>query len=243
MVDVQQFIETRDRGPFELYDTYFVGPGANKRDSGWNDNFQDMALQEKLTFFAGRRSPQLAWTNQPGDRRDWAFVAEFITAEMVILLPSLGQFLSNTMDAQIMPAIWSQFAQSLGVTIKLGDAADTIWESPLSHVPAGNQAMGLNYADAAAPATIPANNGLAYKKAFLAFPKEGIELAAKSKIEVELRIADPIKSFFANANLPPPGYVDVPVGNTTVSLAQWYGIRIALHGTRAVQLRGARSSA
>lgn len=232
----------RDASLFSLYDTYWVGFGANKRDPGYNDTYQEMALQEKLTFFQGRKIQALAWTNQPGDRRDWAFEASFLTAEMMQLYPSIGNYCQNPLDAQFGPAFWSTLAQGLAITIKQGDAADVIWESPLSFVPAGNQATNLNFDGSSAPATTPANNGVADKRCFLAFASP-ISLPAKSKLDVELRIADPIKSFLASANLPPPGAIQLPTEAGIVEMFQWYGIRISLHGVRYLQLRGAREAA
>jgi len=247
MTAEQQMQETlqrlRDAAPYELYDTYWVGKGASKRDASYNENFQDMILQDRLLFFQGRKSSQNAWTNQPGDRRDWAFKIAMMNIELVQLYPALGSMMTNPLDAQFLPALWSSLGQSIGVTIKIGDAADQIWESPASHIPGGSQATGLQYESSGAPTTTPATNGGAIKINALTFA-EPIKMPSKSKIDVELKIGDPIKALFANADFPAPGSVEVitPDGKI-ITVDQWYGIRVSFIGERSVQFRGARSSA
>jgi hypothetical protein len=234
----------RDAHPFTLYDTMFVGLNANLADPGWYANFQEMAIQDRLLFFQGRKANSLSWTNQPGERRDWQFQAQQLSMEMFAIYPAMGDFVSQPLDSTLFPALWAQIAQSMSIQITMGDAADIVWQSPLSFVPTSSAPSGTAYNAAAAPSTVLGNSGVPIKKNnVLAFPGSGLDIPAKSKIEVSLQIGAQVKQFLANANLPTPGYITVPVGGgVTVQQPQWYGLRLEFYGIRRVQLRGARES-
>lgn len=234
----------RDAHPFTLYDTMFVGLTANLADPGWYGSFQEMAVQDSIRFFQGRRSGSLAWTNQPGERRDWQYKAQQLSVEMFCLYPSQGAYLSQGLDADLYPALWAQLTQGMAIQIVMGDAADIVWQSPVSFVPTSTAPTGTQYSDLGAPATIVGTQGVPLKKNnVLAFPGSGLDIPAKSKIEVNVQLGAQVKQALLNQNLPLPGNLTIPgPGGTTVVTPQWYGMRFSFYGIRTVQLRGARES-
>lgn len=234
----------RDAHAFTLYDTMMVGQGASTLDPGWYDDFGEMASQDRLLFFQGRKANSLAWTNQPGERRDWQFQAQTVSLEMFCTYPNNGEFVSQPLDASFFPAMWSQLAQSLSMQITMGDAADIVWQSPLSFVPTSSAPTGTNYASAPAPAVVQGNSGVPIKQNnILKFPGGGLDIPAKSKIEVALSIASQMRTLLTNAALPAPGFVEIAgAGGVTVRAPLLYGLRILMHGIRRVQLRGGRES-
>lgn len=234
----------RDAHPFPLYDTMFVGAGAATADPGWYNNFQDMGIQDRLLFFQGRKANSLAWTNQPGERRDWQYQAQQLSLEMFTVYPAMGDFVTQPLDATAYAALWAQLAQGMSVQITMGDAADIVWQSPLSFVPTSSAPTGTRLEAAAAPSTVLGNSGVPIKKNnVLTFPGAGLDIPAKSKIEVSLQIAAQVKQFLTNAALPAPGQFSIPVGGgVNVQVPFWFGLRLSFYGIRRVQLRGARES-
>jgi hypothetical protein len=230
--------------PFCLYDTMLIGPTASTSDPNWYDDFQDMAQQDRLLFFQGRKANSLAWTNQPGERRDWAFYAQQMSLEMFTTYPAMGEFVSQPLDSTLYPALWSQLAQGLSAQITMGDAADIVWQSPLSFVPTSSAPTGTTHNAAAAPVTVLGNSGVPIKQNnVLKFPGNGLDIPAKSKIEVALTLASQMKTLLTNAALPVPGYVEIQgAGGVTVRAPFYYGLRLNLYGIRRVQLRGGRES-
>jgi hypothetical protein len=69
----QQFIDQargfRNRAGYIVFDTVWIGRGATAFDQNFYEDFQSAATEAKLTLFAGRKSPQDAWTNRR-DRDD-----------------------------------------------------------------------------------------------------------------------------------------------------------------------------
>jgi len=234
----------RDKDVYTVYDSYVIGEGANRVDTGWADTWQDAASADKLVLFAGRKpSVGEALTNQTGERRDWAQNIAFGQIEFFVTTPLLGEYLTNPEDAQAMSAMFAQVLPNM-MTLRIGlaDQADTILTIPVSHMPAGHGNFGAHYNQANAPSSVLGTNGLAIRKNFFAFPKN-LKLAAKSKIDVELRMSNPVKQFLANPNLASPGRFEVINGEgLTTSMPLWYVIRLSFHGARFLQLRGARSS-
>lgn len=217
----------------------FVGEGAGTADPGWYNTFQDLALQDRLLFFNGRKSNALAWTNQPGDRRDWQFNAQFISLEMFATLPALGEYLTNPLDSTVYPQIWGQLAQAMSIQIAMGDAADIVWQSNLAFIPTSSAPTGGAIVGPAAPSSIMGTIGTPIKKNNT-LPLQ-LNIPAKSKLDVSLQIAPQLKQLFNNVLLPAPGRLTLPVGpgGAPVSSPIWYGIRLSLYGIRRVQLRGA----
>lgn len=241
---IEQMRQARDANAFTLFDTMFIGQGAGAADPGWYNNFQDFAIQDSIQFFQGRRSNSLAWTNQPGERRDWQFKAQFISLEFFALYPSLGAYLSQPLDADFYPALWAQLCQSMSMQIAMGDAADIVWQSPLSFVPTSSAPTGTRLEGVTAPSTTIGTNGVAIKKNnSLPFPGGALDIPAKSKINMTLQIGAQMKQFLSETLLPPPGSVQIPTAAGPVTRPQWYGCRIIMHGIRFVQIRGAMSSA
>lgn len=234
----------RDAHPFVLYDTMLVGPTMGAADPNWYNTFQDMAQQDRLLFFQGRRANSLAWTNQPGERRDWAFYAQQMSLEMFTVYPAMGDFVSEPLDATAYPSLWAQIAQGLSIQVTMGDAADIVWQSPLSFVPTSSAPTGTAHNAGAAPSTVLGNSGVPIKQNnVLKFPGNGLDIPAKSKIEVALSLASQMKTLLTNSNLPSPGYIEIPgAGGAAVRAPFAYGLRINLYGIRRVQLRGGRES-
>lgn len=236
-------VDTRDASPYTIYDSMVVGQGAQGYDTGWCNTWQDLANAEKLVLFSGRKSNVgEAWTNQLGERRDWAMDIVMMQCEMLCVYPAQSDKLSNPLDAQFMPNYWMTTALS-GMSLRIGvaDQADTILNVPLQHVPAGHGNTGAFYDSSASPSTIVGTNGTPTRNNGFLFPSV-LKLAAKSKIDVEVRISNPIKTFLSNPNLPSPGLVEVNTAGGTIATPCWFVFRISFHGVRYLQLRGARSS-
>lgn len=234
----------RDKDVYTVYDSYVIGEGANRVDTGWADTWQDAASADKLVLFAGRKpSVGEAFTNQTGERRDWAQNIAFGQIEFFVTAPLLGEFLTNPADAQAMSALFGQvLPNAMTLRIGLADQADTILTIPVSHMPAGHGNFGGHLSASAAPSQILGTNGLSVRKNFFAWPKN-LKLAAKSKIDVELRISNPVKQFLANPAQDPPGRFEITnAAGVQFSMPLWYVIRLSFHGARFLQLRGARSS-
>lgn len=235
----------RDQNVWTVYDSYVIGEGANRVDTGWADNWQDFANSDKIVLFSGRKpSVGEALTNQIGERRDWAQNIAFGQIEFFITVPQLGEYLTNPEDAQAIAAMFSQVLPNM-MTLRIGlaDQADTILVIPVAHMPAGHGNFGQHYSASAAPSMNIGTSGLPIRKNFFAFPKN-LKLAAKSKLDVEMRISNPLKAFLGNPNLSLPGRFELVNGaGQTVSMPVWYVIRVSFHGARFLQLRGARSAA
>lgn len=241
----QQFIEQarnyRNRAGFVLFDTVWIGRGAKAFDQNFYEDFQTAASEEKISFFAGRKSPQDAWTNRRDARNDWPFSIEFITLEMITLYPALGRVMSSPADADFLPALWNQISRGMSLEMTMGDNADIIFKGPLSQIPGGTQPTGSRFDASAAPSTSEGNSGIASKREFLSLG-EPIKVPVTATLGFDIKISNPYKRAMLDPAFPVPGDVEINTPGGKLVAAQWYGIRATLHGTRETQIIGARSA-
>jgi hypothetical protein len=222
------------------YDTVMIGKGASLRSRGWFESWQDFANADQLEWFSGRDTAAgSAWVNQLTERTDWAqdlyqTRIEFVTP------PGLGDLETDSNDALITPALFTQMFPSLiAIRVVLADS-DEIMRAPATFYPAG---LGPAYGALGAPAaqtTFGATNGEPHISNSFVWPSP-IMLAAKAKLTVRGSIDAPLRAMLAS--LPGPGAKRIPIGNGQYyEMPNWYGIRISFWGPRYLQMRGARSS-
>jgi hypothetical protein len=154
--------------------------------------------------------------------------------------PGLSQFASSANDAQLLPLLFlGDLPNQMAFSMIMADA-DEIAVAPGSHFPSGFGVTNMFMDALAAPATIAGTQGDAHVSNGWKWP-EPVMLAAKSRCVMRARIDQPIRGMLAN--IPGPGNILIPAGETNYVYPAWYRIRITHRGPRYLQLRGARSSA
>lgn len=223
------------------YDSIVIGEGARDLSRGWFNTWQEFAAANRLEFFSGRDSNVgLAYTNQTVERTDWA--SDLYQANMEFFGPAApAELCESNLDAQVSPYLFQQYMPHLLSTRVILSESDEILSVPANHIPSGH---GISYpavAAAAAPITIPGNQGM---------PSVGngfkwispIMLASKSKITVQCEINNPVRQVWSQ--LPGPGALLIPNGaGGQIRMPIWYVFRFSFISQRYVQMRGARSSA
>lgn len=235
----------RNKEQWIRYDTVVIGEGAATYDDGWFNTWADFANAASIDFFSGRSGKVgKAWTNQTTERYDYAQDIYQMSFEMIAPM-GLGDYDDDPLDTLFFPQLWTrEAAQQMSGTVALADA-DTIFEGPLTHAPAGVGNSGSAYTDSAGPVVNPGTNGVPYMKNTWVWP-DPIMIPAKGRLSASVSLANPLKSFLTRYTASPSAML-VPMSppdpaGATIRFPKWFGIRITFRGPRYLQLRGARSS-
>lgn len=231
----------RAREQWERVDSIVIGEGATNTSRGWFNTWQDFASADKLQWFSGRDSNVGAsYTNQDGERTDWAQDIYDISVQF-IAPPGVGDLETDANDVLNTQMLYGMLMNQLSLKVILSES-DSIANAPADHFPAG---FGISYplqSSQATPVTVLGNNGEPVVGNTWKFPTP-IMLAAKSRITVEGRIDNPVKSTFRAIGGPGAKLIPTGVQGQFVRHPNYYTIKITCRGPRYLQLRGARSSA
>lgn len=240
----------RAKEPWVRYDSIVIGPNL-PNVPGWFPNFGTFAANDEVRFNDGSRTEGTAgaeYCNQSGDTEDWAqdiyrtayeFHAPFGFAEAE----------QSSFDAAFGPTFWLQEApRRMVATVTLADA-DQMLKTPPLFVPANVGVEGFSNGGLASTFVVPGHVGKADLRAGWLWVKP-LQVPAKGKIVVTMRLGKPIRQFLQAVGAFAPGTKLVPMsviaGDVTLSqivpYPNWYFIRVSHWGPRYLQLRGARSS-
>jgi hypothetical protein len=237
--------QARDVVPYTVYDSIVIGQGASKRDPGWYEDFQTFAASNSLLLFAGRQgSVGPSYTNMRDPRRDWAMAIEMMHIQFLASAPGLSDYLSSPFDAQLLPSLWcDKMASMMTFNLGVGDLADNLLNLPCDHVPAGYGPAGGVLDGSSSPSMSAITNGSPHASNFFGWSKNSpLELAAKSKLDLNLQVSDPIKSLMLSPAFPKPGEIVIANNGEEARAPLYYTIKVSFVGRRALQLRGGRSA-
>lgn len=232
----------RAQEQWERYDSVVVGDGAATQARGWFNNWNNFAQAQNLQWFSGRDAGVgPSYTNQEGERTDWAQDIYQVTVQF-IAPPGIADLETDPNDALNSPTLFMMLANALHLRVILSES-DEIASAPADHFPSSFGQVNLLANSQATPVFSMGTNGEAIVSNSWKFP-EPIMLAAKSKITVRGTIDRPILQTFMN--ILGPGFKNIPTGraapNDFILQPNWYVIRVTMRGPRYLQLRGARSS-
>lgn len=233
----------RAQEQWERYDSVVVGQGASVQARGWFENWNTFAQAQNLQWFSGRDAGVgPSYTNQEGERTDWAQDIYQVTVQFIAPL-GIADLETDPNDALNTQALFMMLASNLHLRVILSES-DEIASAPADHFPASFGQANVLANQQASPVFSVGTNGEAVVTNSWKFP-EPIMLAAKSKITVRGTIDRPLANTFLN--ILGPGQKNIPTGrpapNDFVLQPNWYVIRVTMRGPRYLQLRGARSSA
>jgi len=233
----------RAQEQWERYDSVVIGDGAALQSRGWFNNWQQFGQSQNLQWFSGR-DPGVgpSYTNQEGERTDWAQDIYQVTFQL-ICPPGISDLETDPNDALNVPVLFMQLLSTLSLRVILSES-DEIANAPADHFPASFGQTGLFLDSQAAPVSYMGTNGEAIVSNSWKFP-EPIMLAAKSKITVRGTVDRPLLQTFQSIS--GPGFKNFPTGfpapNDFVLQPNWFVMKVTMRGPRYLQLRGARSSA
>lgn len=243
---VEALRDVRSEEPWIRVDTICIGKGAKNIDDGWFENFADFANASELIWFTSGRTKKVgqALCNLSGPSEDYA---QRIYQSGVEFIPPIGfqGFEENVADSGFMQSLWVQDLPNMMSTAwKLQDV-DNILICPAIHQPAGTGVSGQVQNGAGSLFSIAGQTGDANLRNTWGWPQP-LGIPAKSKIEVAMTIANPMKDFLRDLPDELPAQAQIPTTENNelklVPFDNWYKIRVWLRGPRYVQLRGATSA-
>jgi hypothetical protein len=240
----------RDENHWSRYDSVVIGPGASQQAPGWFDTFAAFANTDEHIFFTSARtsSAGLPYVNTSGQSEDWRQDVYALRVEAFSTFGWEGAD-QNALDSGFLPLLWStDVPRRSSGRLRLADTDDVLIQ-PVITTPGVVGPAGGDIGAAASTATLAPGQGIADQRAGWVFPRP-LQVPAKGKITFAMKVGEPIRGFLAQLTaLPQRKNVVVPgvagpslTSSQTVSVPNWYVIRVSLVGPRFLQLRGARSS-
>jgi hypothetical protein len=240
----EMVLKIRNKEQWIRYDSIVIGQGARAEDSGWFNNWDDLAGAENLQLFgAGRSNVNRAWCNT-SDREDWAQLVYGMYCEFIAPTSDLAR-LTNAFDFDFASWFTTEVPRSTYLTVNIA-SQDNILQIPASYAPSGHGTTELRIDGASSPSINPGQVGIAGVRELWTWPVP-LGIPAVKKINVTLKIDKRVFNPLVGLTNAPGSTVFAtvdplnPLNTILRSIPNRFVIRVGLIGPRFAQLRGAYS--